>query len=109
MSIDLQVLILVSSILIPVIHGAVTNRFAPDWFKVAATLVLTGLASLLSMVIENQGILSREILITWGEVFIKTIAIHYGLFKPLSVTGSTGLIQRVTKGRGVGIGVAPLV
>lgn len=99
--IDTQILVLISSLLIPVVHGVITKAAASDASKVFMTLVLTGVAGLVNTVLNDEGVITADLLVTWGTTFVTTITTHYGLYKPLNVTSSTGRLQAATGGRGV--------
>ena len=103
--VDTQILILVSSLLIPLLHGAIVKSNADDRSKVALTLAMTGIAGLVAALIEEDGTFTTDLLVTWGTTFVVTITTHYGLYKPLAITGSDGTVQRLTGGRGLALGV----
>lgn len=103
--VDTQILILISSLLIPLLHGVIVKSNADDRSKVALTLALTGISGLVAAVINDGGTFTTDLLVAWGTTFVVTITTHYGLYKPLAVTGSDGVIQRLTKGQGLALAV----
>jgi hypothetical protein len=103
LSVDVQILIMVASLVIPILHGLVIKASASDASKVALTLVLSAVAGLVATGIEDSGNFTKDALLAWGATFVVTISTHYGLFKPLDVSTDDGLLQKITGGRGIGV------
>lgn len=100
-TVDTQILIMVSTLIIPIIHGIIGKSTASDKSKALLTVILTGIAGLISAVIADEGAFTENLLLTWGATFVTTIATYYGLYKPFNLANSEGELQKLTKGRGV--------
>lgn len=96
---------LVNLLGIPVLHGLLVKAQASARLKVAATFALTALSTLVSYVVvrpDGTAVLSSSSLTMWAVSLAVTITGHYGIYKPLGVTGSTPTTTALQPTRGIG-------
>jgi len=103
-TIDLDTLNLLVAVVLPILVALVTRRFAASWFKAVTLLALSVLSGWLGDLAAHDGtfVLGRAV----AEIvvaFVVAVAAHYGLWKPVGLTGSGGLVATV-----VPAGVGPL-
>lgn len=90
--------------LLPLVVGLLTKSTLSDGAKAVIMIVLTGVASLLSQVDSNAGILTVEMLVTWIGTITVTISTYYGVWKPI---GAGNIAPDVGIGPGAGGGSIP--
>ena len=105
-SVDVATLSFVSGTIIPVLVALVTRQTASPGLKASINFLLSIVAGFLSaFVAEAQGeIVSIDVASFVSAVamaWITSVATHYGLLKPVGVTGTTGAIQTAIPG-GIG-------
>lgn len=89
--------------LIPVVVALVTKAKAPQWVKAGVLVVLAAVSALVTPVIQNGGSLTvdRAFVGAFAVSLVGAIAAHFGIGKPLGITGSEGVIaQNVPGGLG---------
>jgi hypothetical protein len=106
-SVDTSYLDIALSVVLPMIVALITKQFAETWVKAIALLVLSALTATVTDMLSHGGtfVLGPTI----GEfilTFVIATGLHYGLLKPIGVTGSSGAIAKVFPG---GIGTARLL
>jgi len=93
----LAVLNMALSLVLPLVHSWVTNVSAPEQVKVVITALLAAVTGFVTPFIS--GIQSwtdfdwKLAVLSIASVFFTSVLSHYGLWKPLTVTGSDGSIQ----------------
>jgi hypothetical protein len=101
----LAVLNMVASLLLPLLHSVVTNINASEPVKTVITALLAAVTGFFTPFLagtQSWATFDWQLaLISIGTVFLGTVLSHYGLWKPLQVTGSAGVIQSVVPG-GIG-------
>ena len=101
----LAVLNMVASLLLPLLHSAVTNINASEPVKTVITALLAAVTGFFTPFLagtQSWATFDWQLaLISIGTVFFGTILSHYGLWKPLTVTGTDGKIQAALPG-GIG-------
>lgn len=73
----------IAAFLLPLVVGLVTKSTLSEKAKTVVMLLLTGVASLLSQVDSNAGLLTVEMVTTWIGTMVVTIASYYGVWKPV--------------------------
>lgn len=68
---------------LPLAVGLVSKSALSKKGKAVVMIVFTGIASLISTVDANAGVLTTEMAVTWIGTIITTIASYYGVWKPL--------------------------
>lgn len=105
---DLTTLLLVNAVaglLLPLLVQLVIKAHTTERVKVLVNLVLTAITATLAPLAVGDGHLDwKAIALSFAQIFGTTIIAHYGLLKPLGVTGSDGLIATAVPG-GVGAGL----
>ena len=103
----LAVLNLAASLVIPLIHSAITNVHASEPVKTIITALFTAVVGFFTPFLagtQSWATFDWQLAaISIGTVFFGTVLSHYGLWKPLTVTGSDGKIQSAIPG-GIGGG-----
>lgn len=100
--VDVSVLTMVIAPIIPIVVGLVTKAVASQSVKAIMLLALSAVTGVVDQAIANNGILTKETIISSIMVFVIAVATHYGLLKPTGVTGTDGIIQQKTQDIGVG-------
>jgi hypothetical protein len=103
-TINPTVLTLVVSVLLPAAVALVTKRLAAGWVKALTLLGLAVVSGWAAELADSGGtfVLGRAL----GQVvvtFVVAVAVHYGFWKPVGLTGSAGVIARAVPG-----GIGPL-
>lgn len=102
-TLDVTYLNLILAVALPAIVALVTRRLASPGVKALVLALLTILAGVIQQVINNNGTFSvKETVGTILVQFVSAVALHYGLLKPIGVTGTNGALQRATAGVGIG-------
>jgi len=101
MSIDLILVNLAVGVVLPILVQLVAKAKASAAVKSLLSLLLAAVASVLTPLLVVDHIDWRTVGLSLAQVFVMTIASHYGLLKPLNVTGSQGTIAEAVPG-GVG-------
>jgi hypothetical protein len=97
--IDLTVLSVLTSLVLPAAVAAVTDRFAASWVKTTALAVLSLLAAAAQTAYSDGGSFDLAgFLGTALAQVILAIAVHFQVLKPLGLTGSAGFIARMLPG-----------
>lgn len=98
-TVDAYWLSLVVGTLLPMATALITNRIASSAYKAWVLLGLAVLSGFGSSVVENGG--SFELYSSIANITLSyAIAVlsHFGLWKPINVTGSDGAIQKKITG-----------
>jgi hypothetical protein len=81
-------------VVLPMLVGVVTHRLAASWLKSLALLALSVLSAVLTTVV-----VSDFHWLTFGTTFMvqfaSAVVAHYGLLKPVGITGADGVIQKL--------------
>lgn len=81
-------------VVLPNLVALVTARLAGSSVKAVVLLLLSALAGLLTQVIAQSGVFHwKPALLSFGWTFLFSVASHYGLLKPVGMTGTNGAIQ----------------
>lgn len=98
----LAVLNMVLSMVLPLVHSWVTNISAPERIKVLITALMAAVTGFITPFIAGTQSWTnfdwQLAVISIGSMFFGSVLSHYGLWKPLSVTGSDGAIQAIAPG-----------
>lgn len=81
-------------VVLPMLVGVITHRLAAGWLKSLVLLALTVLTALLTDTVVSD-FHWRTFGMTFVLQFGSAVVAHYGLLKPVGVTGSNGLIQKL--------------
>lgn len=103
---DITWLSLLATVILPQIVALATARLAHSGLKAGVLAVLTLATTAANELLANDGTGTFDTsswLATALGVFLGAVGMHYGLLKPINVTGADGVIQRsVTGGLGGG-------
>lgn len=101
-TLPLDVLNLVLAAVLPMLTALITARWANSAVKTVVLVLLSVIAVALQGVFDDDGLLHvREFFIQTCLQFLLATGAHFGLLKPLSVTGSTGVVAS-TVPQGIG-------
>lgn len=85
---------LVIAVVLPNAVALVTAKVASSATKSILLLILAAIAGVVSQVVAASGTFHWKVAaISFAQIFIASVAAHYGLLKPTGVTGSDGIIQ----------------
>ena len=91
-----QLLTLLVSVVLPILVALATQRLASSGLKsivLAALAAIVGILSeLLDALVHGTTYDVGAAIVAWLTSFIVAVAVHYGLLKPVGVTGSGGLV-----------------
>lgn len=80
---------------LPNVTALATARLATSRYKTLVLAVLSVLAGAGQQVLNAHGTFVPKTLALWSAgTFMTSVVAHYGLFKPLGVTGSAGTLAR---------------
>lgn len=92
-TLPLDILNLVLAAVLPVLTALVTARFASGAIKTLVLIVLTVIATALQGVFNDGGMLPvREFIIATTLQFLLSVGFHFGLLKPVNITGAGGAV-----------------
>ncbi len=95
-------LTVVISVFLPMVVALVTKQVASSGVKAIVLLALTVVTGALTQIQADGGTFDWKTTVTQTVVaFVIAVGVHYGLLKPIAITGSEGKIQtKVTGGIG---------
>jgi uncharacterized membrane protein len=100
--VDVNWLNIAGSVVLPILTGLVTKRLASSGLKALVLVILSVISGLIQQLVLADGRFETEDFLTSAFVqFLMAVGIHYGLTKPLGVTGTNGVVQQSVPG-GVG-------
>lgn len=83
--IDLTWLQLIVAVVLPIAVAFVTKEVSSSSVKAIALAALTTVATVLTAVIDNSGVLTQATLQMGVQYFLIAVASYYGLWKPTGV------------------------
>lgn len=95
----------VNLLIVPILVGLITRAKAPAKVKVFFSLLFSGLSALLASFVvgvDGSASLSSSTATMWIVSFVITLAGHYGIYKPLDITGEDATSKLTLPNRGVG-------
>lgn len=102
---------LVVSFVLPLVIQLVTNSSAPEPVKAVITLLISAIVGAITPFLTGVQTWPPSdwwaVILSAASVFLTSILAHYGLWKPVGVTGSDGSIANKVPG-GLGGGSAPV-
>ncbi len=99
---NMNYLMIAATVVLPLLVGLVTKRVASSGLKALLLLILSVLATLINQLIVAEGHFEMEPFLRDAVVqFVLAVGLHYGLLKPIGVTGTNGIIQQKVTG-GIG-------
>lgn len=85
------------NVVLPILVALVTARVAGGTVKALLLLVLASLSALLTTVLDltiaGEPVNLSQLVFDALVAFAIAVAAHFGLWKPVNITGSTGVIQ----------------
>jgi hypothetical membrane protein len=100
--VPLDLLNLLLAVVLPMLTALITARFANSAVKTLVLVALSVIAVALQGVFGDDGILHvREFIYTTSLQFLLAVGAHFGLLKPLNVTGARGVVAN-TVPQGIG-------
>lgn len=101
--VDVAALTFVVSTLIPVLTALVTKAHASPGVKAVVTALLAGVAAGVALAIRQEGSVDLgQFVVTAALAWFTAITTHFGLLKPVGVTGADGAVAQSTRRLGVG-------
>jgi hypothetical membrane protein len=92
-ALPLDILNLALAVVLPMLTALITARYANSAVKTCVLVALSVIAVALQGVFQDDGILHvREFIIQTSLQFFMAVGAHFGLLKPLSVTGESGVV-----------------
>ncbi len=101
-AVPLDLLNLLLAAVLPMVTAIITARFANSAVKSLTLVALTVITTALQTIFDDGGQFEvRPFLITTAMQFMLSVGLHFGLLKPVKVTGENGAIaQAVPAGVG---------
>lgn len=87
---------------VPILVGVLTKINLHPGAKAVVNLLVATLVGLIGTAQVTDGVLSKEAIFTAGLALITSMATHFGVWKPMQITGSTGFVQTATADFGLG-------
>lgn len=101
--VDVAALTFVVGTLIPVLVALVTKAHASPGVKAVITALLSAVAGAASLAIAGEGKIDvAHVAVSIGVAWFTAITTHFGLLKPVGVTGAEGAVAQSTRRIGVG-------
>lgn len=101
-----EALVLLSA-LFPALVALVTSKVASGAVKSVTLLLLAAIPAAYDQVVDVAGAFDlRQFIFTTIAVFMLSVGVHFGLLKPVGLTGSEGAIQQALP-RGIGTPTRP--
>ena len=97
-TIDIALWGLVVGVVLPIIVGLVTARFAPSWVKSVTLMALSALVSIGQEILVAGQFEVKQTILKFALLFLTSVGLHYGFLKPSGVTGQNGVVQRNADG-----------
>ena len=89
---DLWLTFAVATVL-PALVALVTSKFASSKFKGVVLAALSALTGVVTSLQATDGALDLKVAFTSFVItFVTAVAVHYGLLKPVGLTGSNGAV-----------------
>lgn len=81
--------------LLSLVVALITKATAPSGLKAAVLVVLSAVTAIVAPVVQNGGdlALDSKTLGAFAAVLIAAISAHFGVWKPLGLTGSAGVVS----------------
>ncbi len=99
---DTYWLTVVVAVLLPALVALVTKQTASGTVKALMLSFLSLLAATLTQILQAGGAFNWQLTLRdFAVTYVIAVCVHFGLLKPMSITGSSGRIQSFVKG-GVG-------
>lgn len=92
----------IQSVLAPIVVGLLVKAAASDRVKVLMNLAVNAVGALLGsfVVLDGVATLSKSTLTLWALGTVGSIAMHYGVWRPVDVTAPTSKVLLPTVGVG---------
>lgn len=99
---DLSTWAVIGGTFVPILVGVLTKVNLHGGVKAVVNLVLSCIVGLIATAQTTDGVLSQEAIFAAGLALVTSMAMHFGVWKPMEVTGSSGVVQRATARFGLG-------
>lgn len=95
---------LLQSLVVPLVVGLVLKATASSRLKVLAQLVINAAGALIgsAVILDGVATFSKPTLTLWAITTVGTIATHYGVWKPIGVTGAEPTVPVLAPSKGLG-------
>jgi hypothetical protein len=101
--VDVAALTFVVSTLIPVLTALVTKAHAHSGVKAVITALLSAVAGAATIAIAHEGQVDPgHVAVSIAVAWFTAVTTHFGLLKPVGVTGGLGAVAQSTRRIGVG-------
>lgn len=102
-TLDQYWLTMIIAVVLPALVALVTKQVASSNVKAVLLLLLSAVAGTVTSWQNTNGTFDlKDAVVATLLTFVIAVGSHFGLLKPLEITGSGGAIQRRTAGFGVG-------
>jgi hypothetical protein len=102
-TLDQYWLTMIIAVVLPALVALVTKQIASANVKAVLLLLLSAIAGTATSVQANGGTFDlKDAAVATILTFVIAVGSHFGILKPLSITGTEGAIQRKTANFGVG-------
>ena len=98
MTIDLLLANAVVGILLPLLVQLLSKATAAAWVKSVISMALSAVAAVLIPLLTLPDIDWRIAALSFVQVFVLAVTSHFGILKPVGVTGSEGMIAVAVPG-----------
>lgn len=99
---DLATWAFIGGTLVPIVVGVLTKIHLHPGVKAVINLILATVVGLIGTAQVTDGVLSKEAIFTAGIALVTSMATHFGVWKPMEITGSSGIVQQATANFGLG-------
>lgn len=87
------------SVILPMLTALITKRYAKGWVKTVCLIVLSIIAGFAEQIISNGGVFVFDRAgIYMILTFLVAALVHFGILKPINLTGENGIIARSVPG-----------
>lgn len=94
-TVPLDLLNVLLAVALPVVTALVTARFANSTVKTVVLIALTVITTALQQVFDDNGEFKAEdFAYTTSLQFLMSVGFHFGLLKPIKITGESGAVAR---------------
>lgn len=102
LELDLATWAFIGGIAVPIVVGVLTKVHLHPGVKGLVNLVLSAVVGLIATAQATDGVLSQEAVVATGIALLTSVAMHFGIWRPMQVTGSSGVVQEATRNFGIG-------
>lgn len=94
MNVDVQIIGLLVGTILPLLVGLVTTRVTHEGVKAVLLAALSAITGFLTELLAPGDFDLKTAVLTWLGAFLVAVGMHYGLWKPTSVSAKVQSIGR---------------